>query len=261
MLLDLDDTLLEDGTVIADVLGEVCGRASARLGVDPVALERAARTRARELWRGAPTGPLVERLGISSWEGLSAAFDGGHDCVAPLRAWAPAYRRATWAAALVDVGVACAEADRVVDDVADDYRRTRWDTHRLLPDALAVLGALRDAGHRLGLVTNGPPDLQRRKVEATGIDGWFGTIVISGAAGAGKPDPAVLHRALAALGGEPSDAVMVGDNPRTDVAAAVAAGVAAVHLADPPAADPPGGAAASVRLADVPATVARLLGR
>jgi putative hydrolase of the HAD superfamily len=48
--------------------------------------------------------------------------------------------------------------------------------------------------------------------------------------GARKPDPAIVNTALARLGCPARKALMVGDSPETDVAAARAAGVRAVFL-------------------------------
>ena len=89
---------------------------------------------------------------------------------------------------------------------------------------------LRRIGHRLGLITNGPADVQRAKLAATGLGAWFDAVVISGEVGVGKPDPHIFARALAALDASPQTAIMVGDNLERDVVGARAAGMRGVWL-------------------------------
>ena len=101
--------------------------------------------------------------------------------------------------------------------------------HVLFDDVLPALDAL--AGrHELAVITNGPSDLQRRKLAVAGIDARLPLVFISGEVGYGKPDPRIFEHALAKLGIEPDEALMVGDRVNLDVAGARAAGVHAVWL-------------------------------
>jgi putative hydrolase of the HAD superfamily len=119
-----------------------------------------------------------------------------------------------------DVGRAVAEAYAA----ERDHSRVE-----LLAGAKTVLDALaRD--HRLGLVTNGPPDIQRPKLAATGLDDWFDSVVYAGHDTAAKPDPEPFHHALDALGSTPERAVYVGNSLRADVAGAHAAGCRSVWV-------------------------------
>lgn len=77
----------------------------------------------------------------------------------------------------------------------------------------------------LGLVTNGLIRSQRPKIEALGIAGYFGTILISEEQEVRKPDPEIYHRAMRKLGSAPEDTVFVGDNPETDIAGAARLGL------------------------------------
>jgi FMN phosphatase YigB (HAD superfamily) len=58
----------------------------------------------------------------------------------------------------------------------------------------------------------------------------FDAVVVSGEVGTGKPDPVVFAHAVEALGVEPGDAVMVGDNLLKDVDGAIAAGLGAIWV-------------------------------
>lgn len=92
--------------------------------------------------------------------------------------------------------------------------------------------------HRVGLVTNGPPDMQSIKLEALGLADAFETVVHAGHDAPAKPAPEPFHRALEALSVEPERAVHVGNSLSADVAGAKAAGLRAAWLAGTPDADP-----------------------
>jgi putative hydrolase of the HAD superfamily len=97
------------------------------------------------------------------------------------------------------------------------------------PAAETVLGALaRD--HRLALVTNGAPDVQREKLAGTTLARYFGAIVISCEVEVAKPDPRIFEIALDRIGASAADAVMVGDSLARDVAGARAAGIRVVWI-------------------------------
>ncbi len=106
----------------------------------------------------------------------------------------------------------------------------------LLEGARTALHALA-ADHRLGLVTNGSPEMQSQKLDALGIRDRFGAVVHGGHDAPAKPAPEPFHRALETLAVEPSRAVHVGNSLESDVAGAQAAGVTAVWLRNgsPPA--------------------------
>lgn len=128
--------------------------------------------------------------------------------------------------------------ERGVDDpAAIDCARTWFRRHRLhslalFPDARPALAAIR-AGNpaaRLGIVTNGPADIQREKVALLGLPPLVDAIVISGEAGVAKPDPAIFALALDRLAGSPAEAIYLGDAPEVDIGGAKAAGLRAVWM-------------------------------
>ena len=81
---------------------------------------------------------------------------------------------------------------------------------------------------KLGVVTNGGQDRQRKKLDAMGLSDTMDVILISGAEGIRKPDRRIFHRALSRLGVEPREALFVGDHPEADIEGALGAGLDAV---------------------------------
>jgi HAD superfamily hydrolase (TIGR01549 family) len=143
--------------------------------------------------------------------------------------WATSYRHDAWRAALAAGGVVGDDADTLADALSDRYIEGQRSGHPVLPGALDLLERLA-AEVPLALVTNGPPDIQRLKIEQAGIGSYFSAVVISGAVGLGKPDPAVFGRALELLDVAPENAVMVGDSWERDVAGALASGIRPVWI-------------------------------
>jgi putative hydrolase of the HAD superfamily len=77
----------------------------------------------------------------------------------------------------------------------------------------------------LATVTNGVDRVQRSRLRIARIEAYFDSIITSERCGFAKPDPRIVHSALEALGVSPREAVLVGDDPQSDGAAALAAGV------------------------------------
>ena len=101
--------------------------------------------------------------------------------------------------------------------------------HAVLPGAIELVRRLSSAVP-VALVTNGPPDIQRLKIEQAGIGSYLSAVVISGEIGIGKPDPAVFDLALDLIDVAPEHAVMVGDSWERDMSGALASGMRAVWI-------------------------------
>lgn len=92
--------------------------------------------------------------------------------------------------------------------------------------------------HRLGVVTNGPPDMQAKKLDGIGIMDAFEVVIHAGYDAPAKPDPEPFHQALSTLDATPDSTVHVGNSLASDVAGAQAAGLWAVWLSDGTDPDP-----------------------
>jgi YjjG family noncanonical pyrimidine nucleotidase len=95
----------------------------------------------------------------------------------------------------------------------------------LYPEARPVLETL--AGSvRLALVTNGLSDVQRARIERTGIRAYFDAIVISAEVGASKPGTEIFDLAFGVLGDPArSSTLMAGDSLSSDIAGGIAYGI------------------------------------
>ena len=141
------------------------------------------------------------------------------------------YRRARLEQALAPWG-------DLEDDLFEDYFRIK---QRLLdevppkPGSYEALKALRETGFELAILTNGPSDMQRAKLERFGFD--VDHVAISGEIGAAKPERAAYDAVVDMMGLPHATLAMVGDNWEWDVAGALDAGFAAAFYVGPD--DPP----------------------
>ena len=112
------------------------------------------------------------------------------------------------------------------------YRANRFHGLQLFPDAVATLEAVRAAlpSARIGVITNGPAEVQRAKLELLEIVPLLDFVLISGEFGVEKPDPAIFQEALRRGNAAPHEAVFIGDSPDHDIAGARAAGIRAVWI-------------------------------
>ena len=162
-----------------------------------------------------------------------AAMDGNYQRVLDGELDMRGYRRARLEQALEP----WAELD---DELFEQYFRIK---QRLLdevppkPGAHDALKALREAGLRLGILTNGPSDMQRGKLERLGYFPLVDEVGISAEIGAAKPDSAAYDAVVEMMRIPREQLVMVGDNWEWDIAGALDAGLAAAFYVGPD--DPP----------------------
>ncbi len=96
-----------------------------------------------------------------------------------------------------------------------------------LPYAAQTIEALRERGIQTAVLTNGWSPLQERKARRAGFPG---PVLASGDLGVQKPDGRAFAALVDALGIPAPRVWYVGDDPATDVAGALAAGLQAVWL-------------------------------
>ena len=226
LIFDLDDTLVVEESSAEAAFIEAGMLARERYGLDPRQLHATLRKTCREIWYAFPSHPYCKKVGISSWEGMWAEFTGPGPDLQALHAWAPEYRRESWRAALQIHQIDDLE---LATELAEIFPRLRRAKNILYPDTLPVLREL-SGKFALGLITNGAPDLQRKKIAGAGIGKYFAEILISGDAGFGKPDARLYAMLLARMQVSPEKALMIGNNLATDIEGAQNAGMRAVWV-------------------------------
>ncbi|MDO4634243.1 MAG: HAD family hydrolase [Eubacteriales bacterium] len=89
-----------------------------------------------------------------------------------------------------------------------------------------LLEELKSRDAVLGIITNGPSQHQRNKINALGVNQWIPeeNMLISGDYDVAKPDPGIFALAVEKLGGTPEEYIFVGDSFENDVTGAKKAG-------------------------------------
>lgn len=126
-------------------------------------------------------------------------------------------------------------ADRdAADWAARWYRDNRFHGLRLFPGVDEIVAAVRrwggDRPATIGIVTNGPADVQREKIGLLGVDALADFTLVSGEFGVWKPDRAIFGEALRLGDADADNALMVGDSLEHDIAGARAAGIRTVWV-------------------------------
>lgn len=102
----------------------------------------------------------------------------------------------------------------------------------LFDDARVVLEKLH-AHYPLGLITNGPADIQRQEIATLGIGHFFDQVYIEGEMGRGKPLADVFQMITQNAGVEPHEILMVGNSYAHDIQPALAAGWRGIWIRRP----------------------------
>lgn len=176
--------------------------------------------------------PQAEYLG-SAW---SAVADRGADLGLPrdrlLAALTTVAARGSARGGIIDDAVALVDGDaELVPELVAAFRAFRPARLTPYPGVREALCELR-ARVPIAVVTDGAVAGQRAKLAALGLDDAFDVTVFSDSWGRAfrKPHPRPFHAALAQLGVEVADAVMIGDRPDKDVAGAAAIGLRAIRV-------------------------------
>lgn len=121
--------------------------------------------------------------------------------------------------------------------MGDRYGELRDQNLKLFEESLEVLAAL-EQRFPLGLITNGPADIQRQEIATLGLVDRFEPVLIEGELGFGKPDPrvyAIARERMESRSGdlEPHEILMVGNSYGHDIKGALMAGWQTVWIRRP----------------------------
>jgi phosphoglycolate phosphatase len=117
-----------------------------------------------------------------------------------------------------------AEIDRLFADYIAHYAAHIADHSRPYPGLEATLQELAARGCRFAVCTNKLEWLSVRLLEALKLSGHFAAVCGQDTFGVQKPHPDALLKTIVKAGGDPTNAIMVGDS-ETDIATARAAAV------------------------------------
>ncbi|RED93621.1 YjjG family noncanonical pyrimidine nucleotidase [Marinoscillum furvescens] len=94
----------------------------------------------------------------------------------------------------------------------------------VMEDAAMILEYLTKK-YQLSIITNGFNDVQGVKLSACGLDKFFEHVFTSDTIGARKPSAEIFEHAMDTVGTTCGQALMIGDNPKTDILGAQNAGI------------------------------------
>ncbi|MGL2964512.1 YjjG family noncanonical pyrimidine nucleotidase [Flavobacterium sp. RSB2_4_14] len=118
-------------------------------------------------------------------------------------------------------------SDEEIDRISIDYIDFLPDNNQLFDGAIEVLEYLFPK-YNLHIITNGFAEVQRRKMNYSGLDIYFKTITNSEMAGVKKPHKNIFELALSLANTRKENAIMIGDCIDADVKGALDFGMKAI---------------------------------
>jgi len=119
------------------------------------------------------------------------------------------------------------DIDRMLAEFLVHYEANIAAESRPFPGAVAALDILAEAGARLAVCTNKRAYLSQKLLAELDLQSYFQALAGRDTFAVSKPDPGHLTQVIAAAGGDPGRAVMIGDSV-TDLLAAKGAGVPSI---------------------------------
>jgi putative hydrolase of the HAD superfamily len=197
----MDDTLLDTSGGVQESWKLTCAAFAPELGCEPDSLHEAIRTQMAAFWKDeAAVEHWRTRLHEARVHNIEIALSGTS----------------------LDASRAKLIADRYWDEQSSRFK--------LFEDSVETLDRLRSRGFRIGLITNGPREMQRDKIARFDLARHFDVIVIEGEFGHGKPHPNVFRHAMESVGSRPEDSWHIGDNLYADIGGAQSAGIHAAWI-------------------------------
>ncbi len=206
MLIDMDDTILSAygrpeiawHNVVSEFAGELAPLSSQQVAAAILDFGRKFWATAEAAWR------------LKLEEARHVVVNGGFDTLAA-------------------AGHAVPSTD-VALRLANRFHAYREEAMFIFPGAHDAIDAFKARGVKLALVTNGAAGPQRAKVERFALTHRFDHIQIEGEHGFGKPEERAYLHAMQALGVEPPDTWMIGDNLEWEVEAPQRLGIFAIWM-------------------------------
>ena len=109
------------------------------------------------------------------------------------------------------------------------YELRLSEEHTLYDFTLPTLDRLKEK-YRLYIVSNGTALVQNRRLDESGLRGYFDGIFISEEIGVNKPHPNFFKRVFEITGITPDEALIVGDSLTSDISGGLAVGIPTCHV-------------------------------
>ena len=119
-------------------------------------------------------------------------------------------------------------SDDLVNKLSIDYINHLSDFNYLIPNALTILEKFH-LNYNMHIITNGFKEVQRKKLEKSGLSKYFKTITISEDVGFKKPSKEIFLQAVTKANAIIENSVMIGDNFNADIIGAKSIGMKAIY--------------------------------
>ncbi len=120
-------------------------------------------------------------------------------------------------------------SDAQINQMAIDYIEYLPLNNQLFEGAIELLDYLQPK-YQLHIITNGFAEVQYKKLENSGIAGYFNSVTNSEMAGVKKPHPKIFEHALSVANTTKERSVMIGDCIDADVKGALSFGMDAIYF-------------------------------
>jgi putative hydrolase of the HAD superfamily len=97
-------------------------------------------------------------------------------------------------------------------------------------DVVVTLNILREKGCRIGLISDGNLERQKRKLRMLGINSLFDKVILTAEMDASKPSNLPYKKIISELNEKPENCYYVGDNPKIDFEGAKKTGMNTIRL-------------------------------
>ncbi len=118
-------------------------------------------------------------------------------------------------------------SDEAIERISHDYIEFLPENNQLFAGAIEVLDYLMPK-YNLHIITNGFAEVQHKKINNSGLGGYFKTVTNSEMAGVKKPHRNIFEFALSLANASKENAIMIGDCIDADVGGAVDFGMKAI---------------------------------
>ncbi|NDW18095.1 noncanonical pyrimidine nucleotidase, YjjG family [Dysgonomonas sp. 216] len=109
-------------------------------------------------------------------------------------------------------------------EINNDFMFRSSSKRRLIDGAIELLEALKPK-FKIIMLSNGFEEVQYKKLEMAGLEGYFDKVILSDQAGVNKPNPLIFEFALSESNASKEKTVMIGDNWISDITGARNSGI------------------------------------